>query len=48
MNLNRCMPELFRAFDGRLLLAYHRPNGSPNERPYFIPVQESAESLKLA
>jgi arabinan endo-1,5-alpha-L-arabinosidase len=41
-----CM--LIRAFDGRLLLAYHRPNGFPNERPYFFPVQESAESLKLA
>lgn len=41
-----CM--VFRAFDGHLLLAYHRPNPSPQERPYFIPLSETESSVVLA
>lgn len=40
-----CM--VFRDFEGRLLLAYHRPNPTPDERPYFVPVQEMDSSLKF-
>ncbi len=41
-----CM--IFRAFDGPLQLAYHRPNVTPDERPYFIPLREEEASLALA
>jgi arabinan endo-1,5-alpha-L-arabinosidase len=40
-----CM--VFRTFDGQLLLAFHSPNPSPNERPYFVPLREEGSSLKL-
>lgn len=40
-----CM--VFRAFDGQLHLALHRPNPSPDERPYFIPVREHQASLEI-
>lgn len=39
-----CM--VFRTFDEQLLLTYHRPNASPNERPYFLPVRENGLSLE--
>lgn len=41
-----CM--VFRGFDGQLWLAFHRPNQSPDERPQFIRLRESASSLELA
>lgn len=41
-----CM--VFRKFDGQLMLAYHRPNPTPNERPYFVPLQEADGSLKIS
>src|SRR5690349_6147998 len=37
----------FRTFDGLLLLAYHRPNASPDERPYFVPLRETSSSLAI-
>ena len=40
-----CM--VFQTFEGALLLAYHQPNGSPNERPYFVPLRESETSLEV-
>lgn len=40
-----CM--IFRSFEGRLFLAYHRPNPSPHERPYFVPLREQGASLKI-
>ena len=40
-----CM--VFRAFDGQLLLAFHSPNPSPDERPFFMPLREEGSSLKL-
>jgi arabinan endo-1,5-alpha-L-arabinosidase len=30
----------FRDFDGNLWLSFHRPNGTPNERPQFLPLAE--------
>lgn len=41
-----CM--VFRTFDGQLMLAYHRPNPSPHERPYFVPLRETDLSLEIA
>ncbi len=40
-----CM--VFRTFAGELRLAYHRPNPTPDERPYFVPLRESAGALSL-
>jgi arabinan endo-1,5-alpha-L-arabinosidase len=41
-----CM--VFRTFDGQLWLAFHRPNQSPDERPQFVPLRETASSVELA
>ncbi|MBZ0304356.1 MAG: glycoside hydrolase family 43 protein [Anaerolineae bacterium] len=38
----------FRTFAGQLMLAYHRPNPTPDERPYFVPLREGAASLEIA
>jgi len=38
---------IFRTFEGRLMLAYHRPNASPNERPEFVPLRESGTSVEI-
>jgi hypothetical protein len=40
-----CM--VFRDFDGQLMLAYHRPNPTPDERPYFLPLREHQSSLEI-
>lgn len=40
-----CM--VFRAFDGQLFLAYHRPNPTPDERPYFVLLRENGSSLEI-
>lgn len=36
---------IFKTFDGRYLLALHRPNRHPDERPVFIEVRESGDTL---
>lgn len=41
-----CM--VFRGFDGRLWLAFHQPNQSPDERPRFAPLSETQSSLAIA
>jgi hypothetical protein len=38
---------IFRAFDGRLFLACHRPNDSPNERGLLLPIREAGDRLQL-
>lgn len=40
-----CM--VFRTFDGQLLLAYHRPNETPQERPFFVPLREEGSTLVI-
>lgn len=37
----------FRTFEGQLHLAFHRPNPFPDERPYFMPLQETDSTLEL-
>lgn len=39
---------IFRRMDGKLALAIHCPNQTPNERPRFFEVQEIAGKLRLA
>jgi arabinan endo-1,5-alpha-L-arabinosidase len=38
---------VFRAFDSRLYVTLHRPNKTPDERPVFLPVEETAQGLQL-
>jgi arabinan endo-1,5-alpha-L-arabinosidase len=38
---------LFRALDGRLMLAIHSPNQTPNERPLFLEIEEQDEKLRV-
>lgn len=38
---------LFRAFDGRLLLTLHTPNRTPDERPIFVEIEETADGIRL-
>ncbi len=40
-----CM--VFRTFDGDLRLAFHRPNPTPDERPHFVALRETGESVAL-
>lgn len=37
----------FRTFEGELMLAYHRPNKTPGERPYFVPLKEIEGALQI-
>jgi hypothetical protein len=41
-------PMLFRTFDGRLMMAIHQPNVTPNERERFIELREEGDTLVLA
>ncbi|TVY08547.1 glycoside hydrolase family 43 protein [Paenibacillus cremeus] len=38
---------LFEALDGRLMLAIHTPNQTPNERPLFLEVEEQEGRLRV-
>ncbi|MBD2845690.1 family 43 glycosylhydrolase [Paenibacillus sp. IB182496] len=38
---------VFRSFDGRLMLAIHSPNKTPNERPHLLELAEHAGRLQL-
>jgi len=38
---------IFRALDGRLMLTLHCPNRSPNERPFFVEIEEAADGIRL-
>ena len=44
-NGGHCM--VFRTFDTQLMLAYHLPNESPNERPFFVPLRENEGLLEI-
>jgi len=37
----------FKTFDDELMLAFHRPNPTPDERPYFLPLKDTGSSLEL-
>lgn len=38
----------FRTFEGDLRLAYHRPNPSPDERPFFVSIREVGSTIEIA
>ncbi len=38
---------IFRGLDGRLLVTFHRPNNTPNERPDFIEIEETDAGIRL-
>jgi arabinan endo-1,5-alpha-L-arabinosidase len=38
---------IFKTCDNKLMVTFHRPNNTPNERPQFIPVEEKDGILKL-
>ena len=38
---------VFRAFDGRLLLTFHQPNDTPNERAIFHDLTEQRDSIMI-
>jgi arabinan endo-1,5-alpha-L-arabinosidase len=38
---------VFRAFDGRLFVTFHSPNRTPDERPVFIEIEETASGIRL-
>ncbi|WP_332446811.1 glycoside hydrolase family 43 protein [Sphaerochaeta sp.] len=37
---------IFRSFEGRLYLTYHSPNKTPNERPFFVELEEVEGGLR--
>lgn len=37
---------IFRTLDGRLMLSIHAPNQTPNERPLFLPIEESGNAFR--
>ena len=36
---------IFRLFDARLMLTFHRPNNTPKERPVFVEIEEVGDSI---
>jgi beta-xylosidase len=38
---------LFKTFDGQLMLTFHSPNKTPNERPVFVPLEETEQNIHL-
>ena len=38
---------IFRAFDERLILTFHSPNNSPEERPVFVEIEETENGVRL-
>lgn len=38
---------LFHTFDGKLYVTFHSPNQSPHERPVFLEVEETADTLRI-
>jgi arabinan endo-1,5-alpha-L-arabinosidase len=38
---------IFNTFDGRLMLTFHSPNNTPDERPVFVEIEETADSVCL-
>jgi hypothetical protein len=38
---------IFRTFNGRLMLTFHSPNQTPDERPVFAELEETGDNLQL-
>lgn len=40
-------PNLFKTFDGKLMLLFHAPNNNPQNRPHIFELEDTGETLKL-
>ncbi|MEJ2501910.1 MAG: glycoside hydrolase family 43 protein [Gemmatimonadota bacterium] len=40
-------PMLFRAFDGRLIMSLHSPNGGPDTRIHLFEMEDTGETLRI-
>ena len=38
---------IFRDFDGQLFITLHHPNNTPDERPHFIEIEETENTIHL-
>jgi arabinan endo-1,5-alpha-L-arabinosidase len=38
---------IFRTFDNRLMLTFHKPNKNPDERPVFVEIEESGDDIRI-
>ena len=38
---------IFRTFDGRLMLTFHRPNNTPEERAVMIEIEEAGDTVRI-
>ncbi|MDF7798586.1 glycoside hydrolase family 43 protein [Pontiellaceae bacterium B1224] len=38
---------IFQTLEGQLMLTFHSPNNTPDERPIFIPIEETEGGLRL-
>lgn len=38
---------IFRTFDNRLMLTFHRPNKTPEERPVFVEIEEADDDIRI-
>lgn len=38
---------IFQTFDARLILTFHSPNTTPEERPVFVEIKESGDSIRI-
>lgn len=38
---------IFRTFDARLMLTFHRPNNTPAERPVFVEIEEIGDDIRI-
>ncbi len=38
---------IFRTFDDRLMLTFHRPNNTPEERPVFVEINEAGDEIRI-
>jgi len=38
---------IFRTFDARLMLTFHRPNNTPEERPVFVEIEEADDDIRI-
>jgi GH43 family beta-xylosidase len=38
---------IFKTFDGKLMLSFHRPNNDPDERAYFVELNDTGDNIVL-
>jgi beta-xylosidase len=38
---------MFRTFEGQLMMTFHSPNRTPNERPVFVAIEEAGDGFRI-